>query len=340
MNEKIKTLIENHKIIICVGPGGVGKTTWSATLGLAAAKLGKKAMVLTIDPAKRLKSALSLEEMGGEVQIQLPPGFPGQLFASAVDCRESMDRFVQQCSNQGEATRLMENVFYKSLVQSFSGAQELAALSQFYECTQNKKYDLLILDTPPSGHALDFLKSAQQLQTFTQGKALQWFSKKPGLLQKIFAKTSFTAFSLLHLVLGKAFTEAVFETFGALGALEKEITLRTGEVLKILEDPQTGIVLTTSISDLSIVKRFNEEIQQKNLHLAGIFLNRAFWKQSLPPVDPQLKKLYKDLRYHSLEDSKLLEELLDSNQWVIKIPEIKITPNLKGLETLLESVEG
>lgn len=186
---KFSSLIASREVVVCAGSGGVGKTTTSAVIGLQAAVEGRKVLVLTIDPAKRLANSLGVESLGDEPQ-QIPleqfqalgVEAGGELWAMMLDMKESFDRLVERYA-AGEENReeILGNKIYKYFSTSLAGTQEYAAAERLLELHSEGDWDLIVLDTPPTTHALDFLEAPTRLAEAVENKALQWVYK-PNLL--------------------------------------------------------------------------------------------------------------------------------------------------------------
>jgi anion-transporting ArsA/GET3 family ATPase len=153
---------------VCVGPGGVGKTTISAALALRAALGGSRACVVTIDPARRLADALGVRELGNEPHLVCPPrgmaGWPGELWAVMLDAQNTFDQLVGRYATSGaQAEAILSNPVYRNVSTALSGTQEYMAVEKLYELQESGRWDLVVVDTPPARHALDFMEAPQHL---------------------------------------------------------------------------------------------------------------------------------------------------------------------------------
>src|SRR5215211_1452880 len=182
-------LLDGKRIVICAGSGGVGKTTTSAALAMGMAAQGLRVAVVTIDPAKRLANALGLEQLGNEPHLVDPGRFRphgvemrGELWAMMLDAKRTFDEVIERLAPD-DATRdeILANRIYKQLSSAVAGSQEYTAMSKLYELDQEGGYDLLVLDTPPSRNALDFLDAPSRLTRFFQGRAIKMFVR-PGTI--------------------------------------------------------------------------------------------------------------------------------------------------------------
>lgn len=179
-------LIEQREILVCAGSGGVGKTTTSAVIGLEAALRGQRALVMTIDPARRLANSLGIESLGDEPQ-QIPLAqfeqvgleADGELSAMMLDMKQAFDRLVEKRAPDDETREaILNNRVYEYFSTSLSGTQEYAAAERLYELRSSGDYDLVILDTPPTTHALDFLEAPERMANAVESKAFQWLYQR------------------------------------------------------------------------------------------------------------------------------------------------------------------
>lgn len=162
------------RIVVCCGAGGVGKTTTAASLALRAAERGRKVVVLTIDPARRLAQALGVQELDNSPQpVQLGPGATGELHAMMLNMRRTFDEMVIEHSTPEKAQQILANPFYQTVATSFSGTQEYMAMEKLGQLASSKEWDLVVVDTPPSRNALDFLDAPQRLGAFLDGRMIR-----------------------------------------------------------------------------------------------------------------------------------------------------------------------
>ena len=185
----IRGLVAEKRILVCAGPGGVGKTTTAAALGSLAARLGKRTLVCTIDPAPRLADALGVGGLGPEPR-PVPPaacrtlGIPGdeeRLWAVRLDTARAFARLVdEQVVDPAMRRRIFENTIYRQITTSLTGSQEYAATLALFELARERRYDLIVLDTPPTANALDFLDAPKRIAAAVSSPALKWFARPPG----------------------------------------------------------------------------------------------------------------------------------------------------------------
>ncbi|MFB6350519.1 MAG: ArsA family ATPase [Bradymonadaceae bacterium] len=181
-SEAFDRMLRERDVLVCAGSGGVGKTTTSAVIGLQAAISGQDVLVMTIDPARRLANSLGIESLGDEAQEIPLDQFEavgveaeGRLSAMMLDMKASFDRLVErQAPDEETRDEILENRIYEYFSTSLAGTQEYAAAERLYEIHQEGGYDLLILDTPPTTHALDFLEAPERMAKAVENKAFQW----------------------------------------------------------------------------------------------------------------------------------------------------------------------
>src|SRR5688500_16992765 len=176
-------LLQSRRVVVCVGSGGVGKTTVAAGLALAAAKRGKRVLCLTIDPAKRLANSLGLERMSTEAQPVAPrlfeqAGLPvaGSLTVMMLDTKRTFDELVARHASSPEARdRILDNRLYQYVSTSLAGTQEYMAMEKLLQVKRDTNYDVIVLDTPPTSNALDFLDAPTRLIDALDSGAMRWF---------------------------------------------------------------------------------------------------------------------------------------------------------------------
>jgi len=214
-------LLDRVRIVVCVGTGGVGKTTVAASIALEAARRGARALVLTIDPAKRLADALGVDELGNQPS-ELPENMrealdihgDGRLFAMMLDMKQTFDDLVERFAADGETReRILANPIYQHVSDALAGSGEYAAMEKLFEMSESNEFDLIVLDTPPSQHALDFLEAPQRLLDFLDSRLVKLlvhpaFSAGRFGLRMLHGGTR-RLFQLLERVSGIAFLEDI-----------------------------------------------------------------------------------------------------------------------------------
>ncbi|HWE28025.1 MAG TPA: ArsA-related P-loop ATPase, partial [Polyangia bacterium] len=282
-------LVAGKRILVCVGSGGVGKTTTAASLGLAGARAGKRTLVLTIDPAKRLANALGLSTLGHDVQA-VPPekvalgGAPvaGSLDAMMLDQKRAFDEIVERyAKDPASQKRIMGNRIYQQISSTLAGSHEYAAMAKLYDLAGGKKYDLIILDTPPTANALDFLDAPERLTSAIDSPAIQWFTK-PYVAAGRFSLKAVgmgAAFVLKRLArfVGSAFLDDMAQFFVEFNAILGGFKERAREVFDLLRGSDVAFVLVSSAEPMSIDEAlyFYDRLQAGKLPFGGFVVNRV-----------------------------------------------------------------
>ena len=275
-------------VIVTCGSGGVGKTTTAAALGLRAAEAGRCVVVLTIDPARRLAQALGLSELDNEPRevTDLETASGGRLFAMMLDMKRTFDEVVVAHSTPERSEQIFANPFYQSLSSSFSGTQEYMAmekLSQLRESMENgsQPWDLIIVDTPPSRSALDFLDAPKRLGRFLDGRMIRLLTAPARAGGKAYLKVmtaSFTLFTrLITKVLGGELLNDVASFISSLETMFGGFRERAEHTYLLLKAPGTAFVVVASPEPdaLREASFFVERLSAEQMPLAGLVVNRV-----------------------------------------------------------------
>jgi anion-transporting ArsA/GET3 family ATPase len=287
-------LLGRHRIILCAGPGGVGKTTTSAALALAAARLGRRALVVTIDPAKRLVTSLGLGSLDHLPRpIPLPSPASGALFAMMLDQKRSFDELVERhVRDAGLRARIYANRIYQQLSTVLSGAHEYAAMATLWELDQQRAYDLIVLDTPPTQNALGFLDAPERMIGALDSAALQWFlAPYEGQratwrsLRLLGAGGAFVLKRLARFV-GSSFLDDIARFFVEFRDLLEVFRRRAQDVQRLLRDPGVEILLVSAPDAHTVAETvaFREQLRQRGMPLGGVVFNRV--RPTLGPMPP------------------------------------------------------
>ncbi|MER5390801.1 ArsA family ATPase [Saccharopolyspora sp. NPDC002686] len=270
-------------VIVCCGSGGVGKTTTAAALAVRAAERGRKTAVLTIDPARRLAQALGLRELGNQPKQVVVEGFDpaGDLNAMMLDMRRTFDDMVLAHAGQERAEQILNNPFYQTISTSFSGTQEYMAMEKLGQLSASGQWDLIVVDTPPSRSALDFLDAPQRLSTVLDGRLIKMLSSPARVggkgLRKIvgagfgiFAKAVSTIIGGQLLADAARFVQAFDSTFG--GFRE-----RAEQTYRLLRSPGTAflVVAAPEPDALREASYFVERLAGEQMPLVGLVANRT-----------------------------------------------------------------
>src|SRR3954466_8688598 len=250
----VDALVRDKHVLICAGSGGVGKTTTAAALAMGLAERGAKVAVVTIDPAKRLADSLGLEELGNEPRLVDPARFAGhgveitgELWAMMLDAKRTFDELIERLAPD-ERTRddVLSNRIYHELSSAVAGSQEFTAVAKLYELSRDARFDVVVLDTPPSRNALDFLDAPDRLTGFFEGRALRVFLAPTGLAAKVMGRSTALVFSVLKRVTGVDLLQDLSVFFRALGGLIDRFRERAAGVKALLADPGTLFLIITS----------------------------------------------------------------------------------------------
>jgi anion-transporting ArsA/GET3 family ATPase len=253
--QTLRARLQGKRVIVCVGAGGVGKTTVSAALALGLAQRGGKVAVLTIDPARRLAAALGLETLeDAPRRIDTKPltdggtSVRGELWAMMLDAKRTFDEVVTKLAADERArSDILANPVYRELSTAVAGSQELSAIAKLYELYEEYDFDVIVLDTPPSRNALDFLNAPTRLLGFLEGRALQVFLAPSGFAARLFGRGTGLVFSIFARVTGIDMLAELSRFFRALsGGVIDGFGERTRRVAALLRSPQTAFVIVTS----------------------------------------------------------------------------------------------
>ncbi|WP_198598139.1 ArsA family ATPase [Blastococcus atacamensis] len=265
------------RIVVCCGAGGVGKTTSSAALALAAAEAGRTVVVLTIDPARRLAQSLGLEELDNEPRRVDVPGAPGELHAMMLDMKRTFDDVVSAHSTPERAQQILENPFYQALSSSFSGTQEYMAMEKLGQLRASDQWDLIIVDTPPSRSALDFLDAPNRMGRFLDGTMIRLLAA-PSRAGFKFASAGFLLFSrIVSKILGGQLLRDISAFVAALDTMFGGFRERATATYELLRRPGTWFVVVAAPEPdaLREASYFVDRLSAEGMPLAGLVVNRT-----------------------------------------------------------------
>lgn len=277
---------DSRKVVLCMGPGGVGKTTVSAALALAAAAAGRRVIVVTIDPSRRLAQALGLDAdvpPGELVEVATPEGTT--LSCLLLDPQSVFDSIVgEHAKNEDEATTIRANPIYRATAQHLSGAVEYAAIVRVQMLAESDEHDLVILDTPPTANAVQFLEAPARIRELVGNPAARLLAGTGRIGMKILGLGGGVLLKTLESMGGGGFLGELGEFLRQFGAVLKEFQRRAGDVDALLQSERAGVVLTTAATDYSTreAEAFLRDLAERRLHVDGIVVNRL-----LPPAPPR-----------------------------------------------------
>jgi anion-transporting ArsA/GET3 family ATPase len=332
----MRDLLGKAKVIICVGSGGVGKTTVSSALALRAAQMGRKVLVLTVDPAKRLKSTMGLESLD-QSKIE-DPSITGSLTAAVIDNKKIFDDFVNRVAGETQSKeKILKNKLYIQLSTTLSGSQEFTALEKLYSSFQSGKYDLIVLDTPPAQHAIDFLGAPKKLAFLFSEKITKWFrissqGEKIGFFASIIQTGTRQVVKALEILTGSEFIRELADFFQNIQQWQGQIEQRILRVNELLLNPGTHFVLVTSFDEAKLkeANSFLREITKGGHHLSWVIINRAYPKGLDLNLSVEgktdLDQLYlRAQSYYALRDKGFREfaKNISTDVRVLRLPEIQ-----------------
>jgi anion-transporting ArsA/GET3 family ATPase len=281
----VADVIADKRIVICGGSGGVGKTTTSAAIAMGAAARGRKVAVVTIDPAKRLANSLGLDELGNEPALVDPELFPpvgvemqGELWAMMLDPKRTFDDLIDRLApNEKARDEVLDNRIYQELSNAVAGSQEFTAMAKLYELDRDHDFDLIVLDTPPSRNALDFLDAPDRLTQFFEGRALQVFLRPTGLAARVMGRGTGMVFGVLKRVTGIDLLQDLAVFFRSLSGMIDGFKERAQAVNKLLADPGTVFLLVTSPEREPIDEAifFWRKLKAARMPFGGVVVNRV-----------------------------------------------------------------
>ena len=276
----VAEILRGKRVCICAGSGGVGKTTTSAALATGLAVRGAKVAVLTIDPAKRLADSLGLKELGNEptrVKIEAD----GELWAMMLDPKATFDELVRKHAPDEETRdRILENRIYRQISNALAGSQEYMAMEKLYEIHQEGRYDLLVLDTPPSRNALDFLEAPKRLTQFIEGRGMKLFMKPTGLGMKVMGRGTSVMFSVLRRLVGFDLIADLGEFFSAFSGMVDGFQERAKRVNELLANRETAFMIVCGPQGEPITEAvyFHRKLVEAQLPVGGVIVNKVHYE--------------------------------------------------------------
>jgi anion-transporting ArsA/GET3 family ATPase len=307
----LASLLESRRVILCVGCGGVGKTTVAAALGVAAARRGKRVLTLTVDPAKRLAQSLGLESVTDEEQVV--PGDvlsdaglsgAGSLTVMMLDTKRTFDELVHRFASSPETRdRILNNRLYQYLSTNLAGTQDYMAMEKLLAVKDDSRFDLIVLDTPPTRNALDFLEAPDRLVEALDGPAVKWFvqafDRSRRFSLNLVAQSVAVVLRGVSKLTGGGFLEQMAELISDLNDLFGGFRERAQRVAAAFRGPEVAYVMITSPAPLAIreVAYFAERLLESGMRSDAFVLNRV---HQMPPSRPSEQEVGEAIARHTL----------------------------------------
>ncbi|MGH2729837.1 MAG: ArsA family ATPase [Actinomycetota bacterium] len=323
-------IVARKQIIVCAGSGGVGKTTIAAAIALRAAVDGQKAAVLTIDPAKRLAASLGLKALSNDPKPVPQAKFDsagvapsGELDALMLDTKSTFDEVVMRYApTREQAERIIGNRFYRNISGTLSGTQEYMAMEKLFELHTEGDYELLVVDTPPTRNALDFLDAPKRMTDFFESRVLRWFLipyvKAGGGLMRVANVAATTFLRIVKRIVGAEVLDDTAEFFGNLEGMYDGFKQRAREVASLLQSDATSFVVVTSPAEDSVTEAtyFASRLNEAGLPFGALVVNRVHPKlgDGIDVKPRQLRGLEQDG-----PEARVLAKLLDNEEAFMRV---------------------
>ncbi len=328
-------LVLSRKVIVCLGSGGVGKTTVSASLARRAATLGRRAVVITVDPARRLGDAMGLESgsLGPEPRLIGHTG-PGELWATMLDPRATFDRVVAEHSpDPATRARITSNNFYRNLAEGLSGTQEYLATEELFALQDDPRFDLVVVDTPPSGNAMDVLDAPGRLVRLFDNRVYRLLTGRTSGPVKVVTRAAHRFVRLVASAVGAGVVDDAIEFFTLFEDLEAGFRARASTVREILSGDLAAFVLVASPRRDTVreAEQLLDGLEERRLHPDALVVNLLHPDPSIPLTPEQLeeaqdrpgaealRRLHRRARAERLATGELISRLPPQSR-LVRIP--------------------
>lgn len=325
-DDRFQRLTARRRVVVCAGAGGVGKTTIAAALSLSAAGRGRRVLCLTIDPARRLADSLGLSLSPG-VEAEVAPerlvaagvSASGSLSIAMLDPKQTFDDLVKRhASSPAVAEKILQNQFYRHVSTSLAGTQSYMAMEKVLGVLKSGRYDLIVLDTPPTSEALDFLDAPERLVEALDSPAMRWLVQalqpSGGFSMRLLARGVAALLRTMGRVTGRGFLEDMAAFVGELNELFGGFKERASEVSLAFRAPDFGYLLVAAPSApaLEEARFFAERLRRSGLSADALVLNRVHAEVSAPPAPEALAALLAE-RGVAVQPERLLKALADEH---------------------------
>jgi anion-transporting ArsA/GET3 family ATPase len=353
----------HDSLVIVVGSGGVGKTTLAAALGMRAARMGARTLVMTFDPSLRLKDALGVGEAALDREVRVAYDAPGQLDVSLLDARRTFDRLVtRRAPDERAAQRILQNRFYQHLSGSLAGVLEYMAVERLFEINTEGGYDCVILDTPPARQAIDFLEAPGRIVGFLDSGAIglalkPWFDARGHV--RATSRLGFLGRGVerfIDHVIGLTLLRDMAEFFQAFAPLYAGFRERAEQVSDLLRADGTQFVLVTLPEEERVPETlfFARRLVAAGHHLGPLVLNMVYpgvtmsndaagTASAVEPANPALAegvRLFSWIAERHREGVRVFRDLLPPPQTVVDLPLLEVEPSdLASVEALSRTIE-
>jgi anion-transporting ArsA/GET3 family ATPase len=281
----LDAVLSERRICICVGAGGVGKTTSAAAIALGLAAKGQRVALITIDPSRRLAGALALDALAGEPQLLsaehlAPTGvrLRGEVWAMVLDPKRTFDDLIRRLAvDQATRDRVFSNRIYREISGAVGGSHEFTAVAKLFELDRSGQFDAIVLDTPPSRNTLDFLRAPEHLMQFFDAPALRLFVAPAGLGARFANRAGAPALALMRRLIGIDLLGEIALFFAAVGSLVGGFRERAAAVEALLRDRGTTFVLISSPEREPVRESiaFAAQLRRAGLEIGGVLVNRV-----------------------------------------------------------------
>ena len=296
----LRNVLENGRLVVVTGSGGVGKTTMSAALGAyAASQYNRRVLVLTVDPARRLADALGLESFGNAVvEIEssalvrngVPPA--GRMFAAMIDTKASWDELITRCApNADVRDKVLSNKLYRNLTERFVNSHDYIAMERLFEARQSNAYDLVIVDTPPSRNALDVLDAPRRMKEFFASRLLKLLTSQAQ--SRLFSLAAKPFFIVADRILGARFLSDITEFFALFRTMEDGFVKRANEVEAVLKQQDTSFMVVTTLESAPLheAEFLIDALRERGFSLNTVIANRVTPQELVSQAQAALNRL-------------------------------------------------